>query len=330
MPRCTPWTVAAVAAAATSTSSPTSSRTSPPSSMPWRTSPEGPVDLLGHSFGGFCALEAARLTTAVRRLVLYEPPLLPDPTPPGLVKQLAGLVAEGRREEVIETFFHEVVGMPPDQLQTLRSLPFWPARVAAAHTLPRGATDGRRLHLRSGSLRVADGTTLLLEGSDSPRFLRASVQAAATAPPHSRVLTLAGQQHIATVPSTPTSPSARPTPHRLGFDNASFDAVVAGFLLPHLADHAAVVAGFARILVHGGRLALSTWEVPERVPILGAVVAAVAEVGAAPPADLPPAPPFFRYSDDSALAGLLRDADLTDVEVSTHTFTHHVTSADAL
>lgn len=31
--------------------------------------------LLGHSYGAICCLEAARLTSAVRRLILYEPPL---------------------------------------------------------------------------------------------------------------------------------------------------------------------------------------------------------------------------------------------------------------
>lgn len=38
----------------------------------------GPVDLLAHSFGAFCALEAARLTSNIGRLILYEPP------PPGV------------------------------------------------------------------------------------------------------------------------------------------------------------------------------------------------------------------------------------------------------
>jgi pimeloyl-ACP methyl ester carboxylesterase len=32
----------------------------------------GPVNLLGHSFGGLCALEAALLTPNLRKLVLYE------------------------------------------------------------------------------------------------------------------------------------------------------------------------------------------------------------------------------------------------------------------
>src|SRR5262245_20820801 len=34
-----------------------------------------PVYLLGHSYGGVCALEAARLTPHVHKLVLYEPPV---------------------------------------------------------------------------------------------------------------------------------------------------------------------------------------------------------------------------------------------------------------
>ncbi len=34
-----------------------------------------PVDVVGHSFGALCALEAALLTRNVRRIVAYEPPL---------------------------------------------------------------------------------------------------------------------------------------------------------------------------------------------------------------------------------------------------------------
>src|SRR5918998_6394003 len=34
-----------------------------------------PANLLGHSYGALCALEAALLTPNVRKLVLYEPPM---------------------------------------------------------------------------------------------------------------------------------------------------------------------------------------------------------------------------------------------------------------
>jgi pimeloyl-ACP methyl ester carboxylesterase len=35
----------------------------------------GPIFLLGHSYGGICAMEAAFLSYKISRLVLYEPPL---------------------------------------------------------------------------------------------------------------------------------------------------------------------------------------------------------------------------------------------------------------
>lgn len=160
-----------------------------------------PVDLLGHSYGAICALEAALLTAGVRRLVLYEPPVLAPPLSE-VDDRLEELLAQGRRAEVVETFFREIVGMPEYQLDLLRSLPSWPARVAAAHTVVRERKhlDGHRFDpARFGSLNVP---TLLLAGGDSPSFLQDSTAAVAAAVPGARVVTLEGQQHVAmdTVP----------------------------------------------------------------------------------------------------------------------------------
>src|SRR5574341_1988277 len=53
------------------------------------------VNLLGHSFGAVCSLEAALLTPHLRKLVLYEPPL-PIPGvpiyPPEVLDQLQSLL----------------------------------------------------------------------------------------------------------------------------------------------------------------------------------------------------------------------------------------------
>jgi pimeloyl-ACP methyl ester carboxylesterase len=46
-----------------------------------------PAHLLGHSYGALCALEAARLTPNVAKLMLYEPPVVPH-FPPGFVAEL--------------------------------------------------------------------------------------------------------------------------------------------------------------------------------------------------------------------------------------------------
>lgn len=118
--------------------------------------------------------------------------------------------------------------------------------------------------------------------------------------------------------------------HDLPFEDCSFGAVVSGFLLPHLGDHARATGEFVRVLTPGGRLAVSTWDLPERTEIPGLLYAAVQEAGASPPTDLPVGPPFFRYSDDDALTGLLRGAGLDDVKVDRLAFTHRLPSTTAL
>ena len=54
-----------------------------------------PVNLLGHSYGAVCALEAALLTSNVRKLVLYEPGMNvngEEMYPPGFIDRLDGLL----------------------------------------------------------------------------------------------------------------------------------------------------------------------------------------------------------------------------------------------
>jgi hypothetical protein len=72
------------------------------------------------------------------------------------------------------------------------------------------------------------------------------------------------------------------------------------------------------------------WDVPERARLLGVLVDAAAEVGAQLPADIPPGPPFFRFSEEAEFVRLFSDAGLSDVIVRTVTFTHCVASADEL
>jgi pimeloyl-ACP methyl ester carboxylesterase len=156
----------------------------------------GPVDLLGHSFGALCALEAALLTRSVRRLVLYEPPVLAPPRS-GTDDRLRALLAEDRGAEVVETFFREIVGMPRDQLDLIRSLPSWPARVAAAHTVLRERLVDPPYRFDPARFAALGVPTLLLGGADSPPFVQESTHAVAAAIPGSRVVRLEGQQHVA-------------------------------------------------------------------------------------------------------------------------------------
>jgi pimeloyl-ACP methyl ester carboxylesterase len=98
------------------------------------------VDVVGHSYGGRCALGAALLTTAVRRIVSYEgAPTPPDETygDEAAIADLEALDAAGEHDRLFATFMTRIVGMSPDELARYREDPVWPLRVAAAHTIPR-------------------------------------------------------------------------------------------------------------------------------------------------------------------------------------------------
>jgi SAM-dependent methyltransferase len=117
---------------------------------------------------------------------------------------------------------------------------------------------------------------------------------------------------------------------RLPFAGGSFDAVLANFLILHVGRPEQVAAELARVLRPDGKLALSTWDGPERARLLGVLVDAVAEVGVEPPADVPSGPPIFRFADEAEFARLLGDAGLGDVDVQTVAFTHRFASGDEL
>jgi pimeloyl-ACP methyl ester carboxylesterase len=160
----------------------------------------GPVDLVGHSFGAVCALGGARLAPdAVRRLVLYEPPIGPAAATVAhdLVARLEELLAQGKREELLVTFFREEVRVPPDELEMLRSLPAWPARIAAAHTLPRELRAVTTFDPDADWFAPVTTPTLLLLGGDSPAAVAGGTDLVARALPDARIEIMPGQQHLA-------------------------------------------------------------------------------------------------------------------------------------
>ena len=103
----------------------------------------------------------------------------------------------------------------------------------------------------------------------------------------------------------------RASAERLPFRDSSFDAVVAGFLLNHLARPDEGVAELARVCRE--RLALSVWDVPAANPALG-LFGAVAQPPATADA-IPPGPDSHVFAEDGRLAALLGDAGLEDLRV---------------
>lgn len=154
-----------------------------------------PVDVLGHSLGGYLSLRAASRTRNVRRLVLYEPAVVDHAQPAELLARMQEALDAGRFEEVVELMMREVVRMPDEEIAHLRALPSWPARVATAPTLPR--EESVALTVTPQEAAGVTAPTLLLLGGDSPGFLRDAVRWVADAVPDATVVTLEGQQHVA-------------------------------------------------------------------------------------------------------------------------------------
>ena len=160
----------------------------------------GPAHVLGHSYGGICALEAALQTPHVRKLILYEPPIPVEGMaiyPPGLIERLEQMIAAGERDKAATAFMQEVVRMPTRELETLRASPVWSGRVAAAHTLARELRAHEHYRFEPERFARLNNPTLLLLGSDSPDFFKAAIEVLNTALPNSRLVVLPDQRHNA-------------------------------------------------------------------------------------------------------------------------------------
>jgi pimeloyl-ACP methyl ester carboxylesterase len=159
-----------------------------------------PVNVLGHSYGGLCAIEAALLTGNVRRLIIYEGVTLhgTNAVRPGVVDRLEARLQAGDMEGMLTAFLHEVAGASPEEIELLRSQrEAWAVRMQNAPTIPR---ELRALEVYTfapdafSNLQIA---TLLLVGEESPPHELENARGVAEALPDARVVVLPGQQHIA-------------------------------------------------------------------------------------------------------------------------------------
>ncbi len=97
------------------------------------------VGLLGHSYGALCSLEAALRSAHIHKLALYEPPVyttIEVSYPADIYDRFNTLLKAGHAEEAL-LMAYEIGGTSTDELNLLRSLPNWQARVLAAQTIPR-------------------------------------------------------------------------------------------------------------------------------------------------------------------------------------------------
>ncbi|HET9084242.1 MAG TPA: alpha/beta hydrolase [Candidatus Limnocylindrales bacterium] len=160
-----------------------------------------PVAVVGHSYGGRCALGAALMTDRIGAVVCYEG----APTPPGvdygdasLAEELAELDRAGQPALLLETFLRRVVGMDDAAIAAYQADPVWPRRVGAAHTIPRellaeGRSDAAGLEALG---QVRQPVLQVLGGASKPEFAE-STAALHDRLPNGIVAVIPGARHAA-------------------------------------------------------------------------------------------------------------------------------------
>ena len=160
-----------------------------------------PVDVVGHSYGGRCALGAALLTDDIRRVVSYEG----APTPPQerygdaeVLDELRALEAAGDPAGVLSTFMTRVVGMDDEALARYRLDPVWPARVAAAGTIVRELKSEAASSAAGPEAlgRVRQPVLQILGGDSRPEFGSAT-RALDARLANGRIVVIDGARHAA-------------------------------------------------------------------------------------------------------------------------------------
>jgi len=160
---------------------------------------DGPVNLLGHSYGAICAIGAAPRLSALRRLVLYEPPIWrgdgPSSRPPEQ-RRMAEQADRGDHEAILETYWTEI-REAPDRFDRLRSRSDYDRRVDMAHTFPREMDGRRAFRPTPESYPHVDAPTMLLNGSETPDAIKRSTAVAANLFPEPRSVEFDGHGHAA-------------------------------------------------------------------------------------------------------------------------------------
>jgi pimeloyl-ACP methyl ester carboxylesterase len=158
------------------------------------------VDVVGHSYGGRCAMGAALRTDAVGRVVSYEG--APTPAgisyhPPGIELRLRALLDASDRDGALAAFFGEVVGMSPADLDAYRADPVWPVRAAAAGTILRELEAEADPAASIDALGAVRQPVLQILGGDSLPVFRDATSALDARLADGRVTVVDGARHAA-------------------------------------------------------------------------------------------------------------------------------------
>ncbi|NDU75372.1 alpha/beta fold hydrolase [Actinomadura sp. DSM 109109] len=163
----------------------------------------GSAAVYGMSSGAVLALRAAAQGLPITRLALFEPPFNPAhderlTRARAYGVELTGMLADGRRGDALALFM-TAVGMPQEMIGQMRDAPVWPALEALAPTLAYdsavmddAATGAALPEDLLGAVAVP---ALVLDGGDSPAWIRDIARRTAELLPAGTHRTLDGQTH---------------------------------------------------------------------------------------------------------------------------------------
>jgi pimeloyl-ACP methyl ester carboxylesterase len=162
----------------------------------------GTAFLWGMSSGAVLALEAANCLSGVRKLALYEAPLIVDRSRATTGDDWARIdeaIAKDRRSDALKIFLRSV-GLPRLLAAVMPLTPFWRKLTAIAHTLPYDGVIVREF--QRGKSLPADRwesvtvPVLVMDGGKSPEWMRLGNKALAGALSDAHYQTLPGQTHM--------------------------------------------------------------------------------------------------------------------------------------
>jgi pimeloyl-ACP methyl ester carboxylesterase len=161
---------------------------------------EGPVDILGHSFGAACVLGAAPMIPNLRRLILYEPPMMREQHTPWrseLLQRMDNALENGDREAIVIILMVEMLRIPQAAIDRARTTSAWAGSLAAAHTIPRELRSSDAYGANTDVLKTITAQIMFLLGGESLESFKLTTETLHGLLPNSQVVILPRQQHSA-------------------------------------------------------------------------------------------------------------------------------------
>ncbi len=148
------------------------------------------VYVLGHSFGALAVMEAAVITSAIRRIVLHEPPLPKPDTELIPMETIAELKQKADPKLILRTFYG-VTGQVP---AACPEDDFSPAALAAAPTVLRELAAIKAYRVDERLRRITTPVRMLI-GTVSPAHLRMATDTIAAHIRDATIVSLPGMDH---------------------------------------------------------------------------------------------------------------------------------------